>query len=73
MEQREGYIEHIKFRNPDNGYTIFQLSEPGFVSFDDEGAATFTPDANGKHRVFLIDGTNAVRVREAFVNLCSEP
>lgn len=29
MEQREGYIEHIKFRNPDNGYTIFQLSEPG--------------------------------------------
>lgn len=29
MEQREGYIEHIKFRNPDNGYTIFQLSVPG--------------------------------------------
>lgn len=29
MEQREGYIEHIKYRNPDNGYTIFQLSEPG--------------------------------------------
>lgn len=29
MEQREGYIEHIKFRNSDNGYTIFQLSEPG--------------------------------------------
>ena len=29
MEQREGYVEHIKFRNPDNGYTIFQLSAPG--------------------------------------------
>ena len=29
MEQREGYIEHIKFRTQDNGYTIFQLSEPG--------------------------------------------
>ncbi len=29
MEQREGYIEHIKFRNPDNGYTIFTLSMAG--------------------------------------------
>ncbi|MBR6387563.1 MAG: nucleoside hydrolase [Thermoguttaceae bacterium] len=58
---------------PEEGRGYFQLSEPGFVSFDDEGAAAFTPDSNGKHRVFLIDGTNAVRVREAFVNLCSEP
>ncbi|MCQ2422982.1 MAG: ATP-dependent RecD-like DNA helicase [Lachnospiraceae bacterium] len=29
MEQREGYVEHIKYRNADNGYTIFQLSLPG--------------------------------------------
>lgn len=29
MEQREGYIEHIKYRNPDNGYTIFTLSMTG--------------------------------------------
>lgn len=29
MEQREGYVEHIKFRNDENGYTIFQLSRPG--------------------------------------------
>ncbi|MGN1065465.1 MAG: nucleoside hydrolase, partial [Thermoguttaceae bacterium] len=58
---------------PEEGRGYFQLSEPGLVSFDDEGAAEFTPDANGKRRVFLIDGTNAVRVREAFVNLCSEP
>lgn len=29
MEQREGYVERIKFRNPDNGYTIFYLSMPG--------------------------------------------
>ena len=29
MEQREGYIEHIKYRNPDNGYTIFTLSMAG--------------------------------------------
>lgn len=29
MEQREGYVEHIKFRNSENGYTIFQLSSPG--------------------------------------------
>lgn len=29
MEQREGYVERIKFRNPDNGYTIFYLTMPG--------------------------------------------
>ncbi|MBO4697927.1 MAG: ATP-dependent RecD-like DNA helicase [Lachnospiraceae bacterium] len=29
MEQREGYVEHIKFRNAENGYTIFMLTRPG--------------------------------------------
>lgn len=27
MEEREGYIEHIIFRNADNGYTVFELAE----------------------------------------------
>ena len=29
MEQREGYVEHIRFRNAENGYTVFALSRPG--------------------------------------------
>lgn len=26
MEIRKGYVEHIVFRNPDNGYSVFQLT-----------------------------------------------
>ena len=26
-ERREGYVEHIRFRNADNGYTVFDLAE----------------------------------------------
>ena len=26
MEIREGYVEHIIFRNEDNGYTVMELS-----------------------------------------------
>lgn len=25
MEIHKGYVEHIVFRNPDNGYSVFQL------------------------------------------------
>ena len=28
-ELREGYVEHIRFRNEDNGYTVFDLSTAG--------------------------------------------
>lgn len=28
MEQREGYVERIVYRNADNGYTVFMLSNP---------------------------------------------
>lgn len=31
MEIRKGYVEHIVFRNPDNGYTVFQM-----ISDEDE-------------------------------------
>lgn len=58
---------------PEEGRDYFTLSEPGKVAFDDEGAATFTPDPNGLHQIFLVDPIQAVRVREAFVNLCAEP
>ena len=29
MEVRKGYVEHIVFRNKDNGYTVFQLVSEG--------------------------------------------
>lgn len=31
MEKRTGYVEHIVFRNEDNGYTVFQLQNPDGV------------------------------------------
>ncbi|MDD3590895.1 MAG: nucleoside hydrolase [Thermoguttaceae bacterium] len=57
---------------PEDGRGYYALSEPGVVSFDDVGAAAFTPDPNGKRRVFLVDEAARIRVGEAFVNLCSE-
>ncbi len=58
---------------PEEGRDYFTLSEPGRVDFDDKGKTIFTPDPNGTRRAFLIDQAAAIRVREAFVNLCSEP
>lgn len=50
-------------------YTV----QRGDVAFDDAGAATFTPNENGKHYLAVVTPEQCVRVREAFVNLCSEP
>ena len=58
---------------PEKERGYYRLSEPGSVSFSEEGVASFTPDPNGKRRVFLVDRDAAIRVREAFVNLCAEP
>lgn len=58
---------------PEEGREYFALSDPGRVDFDEKGKTIFTPDAQGTRRVFLIDQGAAIRVREAFVNLCSEP
>ena len=58
---------------PEEGREYFALSDPGRVDFDEKGKTLFTPDAQGTRRVFLIDQGAAIRVREAFVNLCSEP
>ena len=55
----------------DRGY--YALSEPGDVSFDDEGETIFTPNPQGKSRCFIQDATARARVEEAFVNLCSTP
>lgn len=58
---------------PEEGREYFDLSAPGRVDFDDKGKTLFIPDARGTRRVFLIDQGAAIRVREAFVNLCAEP
>lgn len=57
---------------PDEGF--FTMSEPGTVTVRDDGTTFFTPDADGKHSLFLIPtAEQAARVRQAFVLLCSEP
>lgn len=56
---------------PDRGY--FTLSPPGRVVVEDDGRTRFTELADGPHRHLIADREQAVRVVEAFVELCSEP
>ncbi len=56
---------------PDRGY--FELSTPGTVQVADDGRTRFVPSADGKHRFMKVDPVRAAMVREAFVQLCSEP
>lgn len=57
---------------PDRGY--FGMSEPGTVVVDDDGFTRFEPSDDGKHRFLKFDNDAMIaRVREAMVQLCSEP
>lgn len=56
---------------PDRGY--FGYSEPRQVSIDGEGRTTHTPSADGHHRFLTVDKAQIVRVREALVQLASQP
>jgi len=56
---------------PDRGY--FSLSSPGNVTVDDEGRTDFSPNPKGNDRYLIMDEIQSARVREAFVQLCSEP
>jgi len=56
---------------PDRGY--FGLSAPGRVTIDDHGITTFQPDPKGGHRLLTATAEQAIRCRELFVALCSEP
>lgn len=56
---------------PDRGY--FDLSPPGQVRIDAEGYSTFEPKADGRDRCLLINATQAARVREALVQLATQP
>ena len=77
VEARKVYIDEL-----DSGTKIYVdddsiYGEPEKFSvtlyFDDEATTIFTPDPNGKRRAFIVDEAARVRVKEATLNLCSEP
>jgi inosine-uridine nucleoside N-ribohydrolase len=51
----------------------FDLSPPGTVTVLDDGQTAFTPGAGGKHRYMIVSPEQISMVREALVQLCSEP
>jgi len=59
---------------PDRGY--FNLSPAGSIQVDDKGRTDFAQnnkDNKGNDRYLIMDEVQTARVREAFVQLCSEP
>lgn len=56
---------------PDRGY--FDLSPPGRVQVTDDGFTKFQPDPKGTHRHLIVDEQQRARVREALVQLSSQP
>ncbi|HUY91852.1 MAG TPA: nucleoside hydrolase [Pirellulales bacterium] len=56
---------------PDRGY--FGLSAPGTIRVDDNSLTHFAPDAAGRHRYLTLDAEQRMRVREALVQLASQP
>jgi len=56
---------------PDRGY--FGLSEPGRVTVENDGYTRFVPETGGRDRYLTLTATEAARVREALVQLSSQP
>jgi len=56
---------------PDRGY--FELSPPGRVDVEAGGFTRFTPAADGRDRYLILNEAQAVRVKEALVQLASQP
>lgn len=56
---------------PDRGY--FDLSPTGRVTIDDRGHTSFTEAADGPHRYLIATPLQVERVREALVQLASQP
>lgn len=56
---------------PDRGF--FGLSEAGTVMVEADGFTRFTPQANGRDRFLKLDSAQVGRVREALVQLSSQP
>ncbi len=56
---------------PDRKY--FELSEPGRVVVEENGRTRMEPDSNGRDRFLKLNGIQAARVKEALVELSSQP
>jgi hypothetical protein len=56
---------------PDRGY--FGLSEPGRVSVEEDGFTRFTPAPEGRDRFLTLSEVQIPRVKEALVQLASQP
>jgi hypothetical protein len=56
---------------PDRGY--FGLSEPGQVTLEANGFTRFTPAPDGRHRYLILTEAQIPRVKEALVELASQP
>ena len=56
---------------PDRGY--FGLSQPGQVTVEPDGFTRFTSDPQGRDRFLLLSEMQAPRVKEALVQLSSQP
>lgn len=56
---------------PDRGY--FDLSYPGVISLNEKNVTEFREEAGGLHRYLILSPEQAIRVREAFVDLVSSP
>lgn len=56
---------------PDRDY--FALSPPGRVTVEDDGFTRFRPQSDGRDRYLILDNVRAARVREALVQLISQP
>jgi len=52
---------------------FFELSAPGVVTIAEDGFTRFDPSTNGHHRFLELNDIQAVRVREALVQLASQP
>jgi uncharacterized Ntn-hydrolase superfamily protein/inosine-uridine nucleoside N-ribohydrolase len=56
---------------PDRGY--FGLSQPGTIRVDDREITQFAPSEKGRHRYLTVTSEQIARVREALVQLASQP
>ena len=56
---------------PDRGY--FGLSEPGQVTVEENGFTRFTPTPDGRDRYLILTEAQIPRVKEALVELASQP
>lgn len=56
---------------PDRGY--FGLSSTGTISVDDKQVTQFASGENGKHKYLTVNPEQIIRVREALIQLASQP